>query len=134
MLGVQIIERRGHKPLPLRPAATTAGYLACATSDYRGKLFEHCYTSLFLNKKDNRVWVYFMFIFYVAVWEHKNCVIPGFTAKYRVHQLAYYEQHENYYEAARREKCLKNWYRQWKIDLIEKTNPNWNDLYESICY
>ena len=67
------------------------------------------------------------------VWEHKNKVILGFTAKYNVHMLVYYEIHETYLEAARREKRFKNWCRQWKINLIETLNPEWCDLYEDIC-
>lgn len=67
------------------------------------------------------------------VWEHKNSVIPGFTAKYNVHMLVYYEVHATYIEAARREKRLKNWCRQWKLNLIETLNPSWHDLYEDIC-
>jgi putative endonuclease len=67
------------------------------------------------------------------VWEHKNNVIPGFTAKYNLHTLVYYEEHTTYSEAARREKRLKNWCRQWKVNLIETINPTWNDLYKDIC-
>ena len=67
------------------------------------------------------------------VWEHKAKVIPGFTAQYNVHLLVYYETHSMYVEAARREKRLKNWCRQWKINLIEELNPRWGDLYEEIC-
>ena len=66
-------------------------------------------------------------------WEHKNKVIPGFTARYNVHILVYYEVHETYVEAARREKRFKNWCRQWKLNLIEELNPEWRDLYEDIC-
>ena len=67
------------------------------------------------------------------VWEHKNKLIPGFTAKYNVHMLVYYEIHETYVEAARREKRFKNWCRQWNLNLIESLNPEWGDLYEEIC-
>lgn len=66
-------------------------------------------------------------------WEHKNKVTPSFTAEYNVHILVYYEAHELYVEAARREKRFKNWPRQWKINLIEKIKPEWRDLYEEIC-
>ena len=52
-------------------------------------------------------------------WEHKNKVIPGFTARYNVQTLVYYKVHETYVEAARREKRFKNWCRQWKINLME---------------
>ena len=67
------------------------------------------------------------------IWEHKNNVIPSFTAKYQVHQLVYYEEHHEYAEAARREKRFKNWCRKWKLNLIEQFNPTWKDLYEEIC-
>ena len=67
------------------------------------------------------------------VWEHKNKMTPGFTARYNVNMLVYYEVHEAYVEAARREKRLKNWCRQWKLNLIEELNPEWRDLYEDIC-
>ncbi|MCX7091642.1 MAG: GIY-YIG nuclease family protein, partial [Legionellales bacterium] len=60
-------------------------------------------------------------------------MIPGFTAKYNVHILVYYEIHATYIEAARREKRFKNWCRQWKLNLIETLNPDWRDLYEDIC-
>ena len=66
-------------------------------------------------------------------WEHKNNVLPNFTAKYNVHLLVYYEIHATYIEAARREKRFKNWCRQWKLNLIEAINPDWRDLYEDIC-
>jgi putative endonuclease len=66
------------------------------------------------------------------IWEHKNKVRPGFTAKYNVHLLVYYEAHQELMEAARREKRLKNWCRQWKINIIEKLNPSWRDLYDEI--
>jgi len=67
------------------------------------------------------------------IWQHKNNVILGFTAKYSVHQLVYYEEHQNAIEMARREKRLKNGCRQWKINLIEGFNPTWQDLYNEIC-
>ncbi|MEO7045894.1 MAG: GIY-YIG nuclease family protein [Ferruginibacter sp.] len=63
---------------------------------------------------------------------HKNNVIPGFTAKYRVQQLVYYEAHQDIMEAARRERRLKNWCRKWKLNIIEKFNPTWRDLYDEI--
>jgi putative endonuclease len=67
------------------------------------------------------------------VWEHKNKVIPGFTTRYSVHQLVYYEIHQNIMEAAWHERRYKNWHRKWKINLIEQFNPTWRDLYDDIC-
>jgi putative endonuclease len=66
------------------------------------------------------------------VWQHKNNQIKGFTEQYHVHRLVWYELHATMESAITREKQLKNWKRQWKIELIEKTNPHWKDLYESI--
>ncbi len=67
------------------------------------------------------------------IWQHKNKVAQGFTAQYSVDKLVYFEVHASAEEAIRREKRLKFWQRQWKIDLIEKTNPQWHDRYDEIC-
>ena len=66
------------------------------------------------------------------VWQHKCNLFEGFSKKYDVHQLVYYEQFADIKNAIMREKRLKNWHRQWKIDLIEKHNPDWNDFYDDI--
>jgi putative endonuclease len=66
------------------------------------------------------------------VWEHKNNVVKGFTERYNVHQLVWYELHETMESAIRKEKMLKNWKRAWKLKLIERSNPNWEDLYVTI--
>ena len=67
------------------------------------------------------------------VWEHKNDLIEGFTKKYQVHQLVYFEMYGDMNAAITREKQLKKWNRAWKIELIEKTNPCWRDLWEDIA-
>jgi putative endonuclease len=66
------------------------------------------------------------------IWEHKNKVIPCFTEKYSVTMLVYYEIFSDITLAAAREKRLKEWKRQWKIELIENMNPDWRDLYYEI--
>jgi putative endonuclease len=66
------------------------------------------------------------------VWEHKNDIVAGFTKRYNVHQLVWYELHESMESAILREKRLKDWKRSWKLKLIERTNPDWQDLYDSI--
>jgi len=63
------------------------------------------------------------------VYEHKNNFTDGFTKKYGVHRLVYYEQYDDVLNAIQREKRLKKWNRQWKIELIEQENPEWDDLY-----
>ena len=66
------------------------------------------------------------------IWHHKNDVQEGFTKKYKVHHLVYFEQHSTMEAAITREKRIKKWNRQWKIDLIEKNNPQWRDLWDDI--
>ena len=66
------------------------------------------------------------------VWEHKQDFVAGFTKKYGVHDLVWYEQHEDMPTAIAREKTLKEWQRAWKLELIEKMNPEWKDLYEGL--
>ena len=67
------------------------------------------------------------------VWQHKNNQVEGFTMKYRVHMLVYYEAHQDMASAILREKQIKKWNRKWKLDLIEKFNPDWRDLYDDIA-
>ncbi|MDD5431999.1 MAG: GIY-YIG nuclease family protein [Candidatus Omnitrophica bacterium] len=69
----------------------------------------------------------------LRVYEHKNDIIEGFTKKYRVHDLVYYEIAEDINSAIIREKCIKKWKRVWKIELIEKRNSHWRDLYKDIA-
>lgn len=66
------------------------------------------------------------------VWQHKNKLIDGFTKKFNVSLLVHYEEYSDIREALEREKRIKKWNRQWKINLIEKDNPLWNDLYNEI--
>ena len=66
------------------------------------------------------------------VWEHRNKVIEGFTSQYNVNMLVWYELHNSMQQAIKTEKKLKNWKREWKLELIEKQNPDWEDLYTKI--
>ena len=66
------------------------------------------------------------------IYEHKNDFVEGFTSKYAVHRLVYFEQCEDFESALQREKRIKEWKRRWKIELIEKGNPLWKDLYGDI--
>ena len=66
------------------------------------------------------------------VWQHRNDVFEGFTKKYGVHTLVYYEMHASMAEAIQREKQLKKWNRAWKLALIEEANPQWHDLWPEI--
>jgi len=66
------------------------------------------------------------------IWEHKNSSNEGFTKKYDVHILVWHEQHETMESAISREKAIKEWKRDWKLRLIEESNPEWRDLYPDI--
>jgi putative endonuclease len=66
------------------------------------------------------------------VYEHRNDLVEGFTKKYGVHLLVYYEQHNNAESAIQRERQMKKWNRQWKINRIQEQNPDWKDLYDAI--
>ena len=66
------------------------------------------------------------------VWAHKNDMVEGFTKKYGVHLLVWYEPHETMESAIKREKSIKEWKRTWKLRLVESANPEWRDLYDRI--
>jgi len=66
------------------------------------------------------------------VWEHREQLVEGFTRKYGVHELVYYEIHDDMISAITREKQIKKWNRAWKLKLIEKVNPNWRDLWTEV--
>jgi putative endonuclease len=96
--------------------------------------------------EDNYYWVYILAsriggTLYIGVTndlvrrvhEHRTGVVPGFTKRYRVHRLVYYEQFSDVEYAIQREKRLKKWNRTWKIRLIEELNPNWDDLFPAIA-
>jgi putative endonuclease len=67
------------------------------------------------------------------VWQHKSVNIEGFTKRYGVDQLVYYEAFDDITDAIAREKTLKKWRRRWKLELIEASNPEWRDLYDEIA-
>ena len=90
-------------------------------------------------------WLYFVSdrrngVLYVGVsadlarraWEHKQGAMQGFTQRYGVTRLVYYEWHDRIIDAIQREKNIKHWKRAWKVELIERMNPAWDDLYETL--
>ncbi len=84
------------------------------------------------SKRNGTLYVGFTSDLIKRVYEHKNNVVEGFTKKYGVHTLVYYETGGDYEGALLREKQMKEWKRKWKIELIEKKNPQWRDLYPEI--
>lgn len=90
------------------------------------------YVYIFANKKHGTLYIGMTNDLKIRVCEHKNSLIDGFTKKYNIKTLVYYEQTTDVNSAIIREKRVKKWKRDWKINLIEKTNPRWKDLYEEI--
>ncbi|MCB1575623.1 MAG: GIY-YIG nuclease family protein [Xanthomonadales bacterium] len=66
------------------------------------------------------------------VWQHRTDALDGFTKRYRVHDLVWFELHESMESAIGREKAIKEWKRAWKVELIQASNPDWCDLYPDI--
>jgi putative endonuclease len=66
-------------------------------------------------------------------WEHRNDVVDGFTREHRIHRLVWYEVHGDAYQAITREELIKKWHRDWKVNLIQAMNPDWEDLYDVIA-
>ena len=87
------------------------------------------YIYILANKRNGTLYIGVTSNLVKRVYEHKNNIIDGFTKKYSIHKLVYYEITDDIESAIRREKQLKKWNRKWKMNLIEKNNPEWKDLY-----
>jgi len=87
------------------------------------------YVYLLASKRNGTLYVGVTSNLIKRVYEHKNNLGSGFTQKYKIHNLVYYETTDDINSAITREKQLKKWKRAWKIELIEKNNPGWRDLY-----
>ena len=90
------------------------------------------YVYILFSKRNGTLYVGVTSNIIKRIWEHKNKVVKGFTQKYSVDKLGYYEIFDNIESAIIREKQIKSWSRKKKLELIESINPNWNDLYETI--
>jgi len=87
------------------------------------------YIYILANKRNGTLYIGVTSNLVKRVYEHKNNIIEGFTKKYNIHKLVYYETTNDIESVIRREKQLKKWNRKWKINLIENSNPEWIDLY-----
>lgn len=90
------------------------------------------YVYILASKKNGTLYIGVTSDLIKRVYEHKNNVVEGFTRKYEVHSLVYYEIYDDITTAIEREKKLKKYKRQYKLELIETENPKWMDLYETI--
>ena len=87
------------------------------------------YIYILANKRNGTLYIGVTSDVVKRVYEHKNNLIDGFTKKYNIHKLVYYETTNDIESAIRREKQLKKWNRKWKLELIKKNNSEWEDLY-----
>jgi len=115
-------------PLPVFAGTSFAGM---TVEDGHDSMKEY-YIYLLASKRNGTLYIGVTNNLIKRVWEHRNNVIEGFTQKYNVHKLVYFGACNDAGSAITREKQIKKWNRQWKIGLIEKSNPNWKDLYPSI--
>lgn len=90
------------------------------------------YVYILANKRNGTLYIGITSDLIKRVWQHKEKFVEGFTKKYSVSNLVYYEQYKDPNAAIKREKQLKSWNRKWKLDLIEKQNPTWRDLYKEL--
>jgi len=90
------------------------------------------YVYILASKKNGTLYIGVTSDLVKRCYEHKQDLVEGFTKKYQVHILVYYESHNEVREAIKREKQLKKWNRSWKIRLIEEKNSEWRDLYGDI--
>ncbi|MCO6500192.1 MAG: GIY-YIG nuclease family protein [Vicingus serpentipes] len=86
------------------------------------------YTYILASKRNGTLYIGLTNELERRIFEHKNNVGSSFTSKYKIHQLVYFEEHATYEQAFTRERQMKKWKRDWKIELIEKENPLWKDL------
>jgi len=90
---------------------------------------ERYYVYLIADKKDGKIYAGVTNDLRRRISEHKNNSIDGFTKNSGIHNLVYYEEHDDIHKAITRERQIKKWKRKWKIELVEKFNPEWRDLY-----
>ena len=87
------------------------------------------YTYIMANKRNGTLYIGVTNDLSRRVWEHKNKLVKGFTSRYKVHTLVWYEAFDRIEDAIHREKQMKEWNRKWKLNVIEERNPTWRDLY-----
>jgi putative endonuclease len=90
------------------------------------------YVYILASKRNGTLYVGFSDNLIGRVYQHKNGLAEGFTKRYRIKILVYYEQADSKEGALLREKQIKEWHRKWKLELIEKFNPEWKDLYDDL--
>lgn len=118
----------GKKCLSLRQQGLSISYPRIPYA----RLFMKYFVYILANKMRGTLYIGITNDLIRRVYEHKHEFSPGFTRKYKIKKLVYFETYDYVHTALQREKTLKHWKRNWKIDLIEGLNPDWKDLWETI--
>ena len=121
-----------NKLLVVIPAKAGIQALSRRKTETRYKMIKQPAVYILASKKNGTLYTGVTSDLVKRIWEHKNDFVKGFTKRYKVHNLVWYELHDNMDVAIEREKNMKEWKRTWKVRLIEESNPQWNDLYDSI--
>lgn len=90
------------------------------------------YVYILASKKNGTLYIGVTSDLVKRIWEHKQDLVEGFTRKYQIHKLVWFEHTTSIESAIQREKQLKKWNRAWKIRIINETNPSWKDLYKNL--
>lgn len=113
-------------------AKTVMARLVRATHVSHDRNLNGGWVYIMTNRRDGTLYVGVTSDIARRAWEHREGIIDGFTKKYGLKRLVYMERHEDIANAIRRETRLKHWPRAWKVRLIHATNPDWNDLYDTL--
>ena len=119
-------------PLDLQLRADYNSVIPAKAGIQRSFMMKKAYVYILASKRNGTLYIGITTDLVKRIYEHKHDLVDGFTKKYKVHHLVYFEEHEDIWQAITREKQIKKWKRKWKLELIEKDNPNWRDLYDEI--
>jgi putative endonuclease len=122
----------GLDPGPARPSTPFGSHLAPAARAISLGAMKGGWVYFMSNRRDGVLYVGVTANLSRRVWEHREGLIDGFTRRYGLKWLVYYERFEDIRDAIQREKTIKHWPRAWKVRLIHGMNPEWDDLYETL--
>jgi putative endonuclease len=116
----------------VKPAHDRGGGRHCGTHANNGSSSMSFWVYILASRRGGTLYIGVTNDLIRRTYEHREGLVPGFTKRYGIKKLVYYEQHDTAAAAIQREKNMKHWPREWKIDLIVSMNPEWRDLYDEI--
>jgi putative endonuclease len=127
-----VVKHHLHSGESRNPAGMGTGVKRLTPKKRVLKFISNYFVYILASKRNGTLYVGFTGNLLQRVYAHRNGMVDSFTKKYCVYMLVYYETGNDYNGTLQREKQIKEWHRKWKIELIEKHNPKWRDLYEDI--